>query len=747
MIKIKKIFLVFALFFIVFGFESKAEIVKKIDIKGNDRVSQETIVIFGDILLGKDYTSSDINILIKKLYDTSFFSNISVTLKDGKLSITVEENSIINTITLEGEKADKYKKAITELITLREKTSFLKSYIKSDINIIKEFYRQLGFYFAKIDLDVETLKKNRVNLIYTIDKGEKAKISKIFFLGDKKIRDNRLRNIITTQEAKFWKFISRNVYLNKARIELDKRLLKNYYRNKGYYEVDIASSNVEYSEGEGFILTYTINAGKRYRFRKIFAEVAKELDQSAFVSLEQEFNKVVGDYYSQRKLTSILEKIDRLSEHKELQFINHRVVETLDDDSIEVKIEIFEGEKFTIERLNIVGNNVTNDSVIRGEMIIDEGDPYSALLINKSVNKLKARNIFGKVQSEISEGSLPNLKILKISVEEKATGEIMAGAGVGTDGTNFMAAVSENNWLGRGVKLQSSINISEEKISGDISVENPNYNFTNNSVYGSFSLSSTDMTESSGYESSRTGISLGMEFEQYENIFLAPSIVAVVEDIEAQDNASSQIKKMDGTFTNINFGYGIIVDRRNQPFQPTSGYRSKFLQDLPLLQDSSSILNGYEISSYRKFSEDVIGAVKFYARSIHGVDDDVRITNRLFLPSRKLRGFNTSRVGPKDGQDWIGGNYSTALSIEAVLPNLLPESTRTDVSVFLDTGNVWSVDYSDSIDGSSKIRAALGISTNMFTTIGPLTFTLAQDISKASTDKPERFNFRLGTSF
>ena len=747
MIKIKKIFLVFALFFIVFGFESKAEIVKKIDIKGNDRVSQETIVIFGDILLGKDYTSSDINILIKKLYDTSFFSNISVTLKDGKLSITVEENSIINTITLEGEKADKYKKAITELITLREKTSFLKSYIKSDINIIKEFYRQLGFYFAKIDLDVETLKKNRVNLIYTIDKGEKAKISKIFFLGDKKIRDNRLRNIITTQEAKFWKFISRNVYLNKARIELDKRLLKNYYKNKGYYEVDIASSNVEYSEGEGFILTYTINAGKRYRFRKIFAEVAKELDQSAFVSLEQEFNKVVGDYYSQRKLTSILEKIDRLSEHKELQFINHRVVETLDDDSVEVKIEIFEGEKFTIERLNIVGNNVTNDSVIRGEMIIDEGDPYSALLINKSVNKLKARNIFGKVQSEISEGSLPNLKILKISVEEKATGEIMAGAGVGTDGTNFMAAVSENNWLGRGVKLQSSINISEEKISGDISVENPNYNFTNNSVYGSFSLSSTDMTESSGYESSRTGISLGMEFEQYENIFLAPSIVAVVEDIEAQDNASSQIKKMDGTFTNINFGYGIIVDRRNQPFQPTSGYRSKFLQDLPLLQDSSSILNGYEISSYRKFSEDVIGAVKFYARSIHGIDNDVRITNRLFLPSRKLRGFNTSRVGPKDGQDWIGGNYSTALSIEAVLPNLLPESTRTDVSVFLDTGNVWSVDYSDSIDGSSKIRAALGISTNMFTTIGPLTFTLAQDISKASTDKPERFNFRLGTSF
>ena len=204
---------------------------------------------------------------------------------------------------------------------------------------------------------------------------------------------------------------------------------------------------------------------------------------------------------------------------------------------------------------------------------------------------------------------------------------------------------------------------------------------------------------------------------------------------------------MDGTFSNIDFGYGITVDKRNQAFQPTSGYRSKFLQTLPILQDSSSILNGYEFSSYHAFSEDLTGALKFYARTIHGVDEDVRITNRLFLPRKKLRGFNTSRVGPKDGSDWVGGNYTSALSFEALLPNLLPESTRTDVSVFVDSGNVWSVDYSDSLEDTNKIRSSVGISANMFTTIGPLTFTIAQDISKASTDETESFNFRLGTSF
>ena len=164
--------------------------------------------------------------------------------------------------------------------------------------------------------------------------------------------------------------------------------MKNYYRNKGYYQVEILASNVEYAEGEGFVLSYNINAGERYKIKKIFAEVAKELDQSAFVSLEDEFNKVVGEYYSNRKLTNILKRIDQLSEQKELQFINHSVEETLYKDGIEIKINIFEGQKFAIERINIIGNSVTNDSVIRAEMIVDEGDPYSALLVNKSVYRL-----------------------------------------------------------------------------------------------------------------------------------------------------------------------------------------------------------------------------------------------------------------------------------------------------------------------------------------------------------------------
>ena len=244
-----KIFYYFFLIFLVFKTNTYSDSFSEIKILGNKRITNETIILFSGIdqLSKKDISENDLNTLLKKLYETNFFSNIKINIIDGELTITVSENAIVNSIVFDGEKAQKYIDTLSPLLKLREKTSFVSTYVKSDINIVKEFYRHLEFYFAKIDLQVEELSNNRVNLIYKIDKREKAKITKIYFLGDKKVKERRLRNIITSQENKFWKFLSQTVYLNKSRIELDKRLLKNYYKNKGFYKVEIKSSNVEYS--------------------------------------------------------------------------------------------------------------------------------------------------------------------------------------------------------------------------------------------------------------------------------------------------------------------------------------------------------------------------------------------------------------------------------------------------------------------------------------------------------------------
>ena len=159
------------------------------------------------------------------------------------------------------------------------------------------------------------------------------------------------------------------------------------------------------------------------------------------------------------------------------------------------------------------------------------------------------------------------------------------------------------------------------------------------------------------------------------------------------------------------------------------------------------MINGLEFSGYHDFSEDVIGIVRFYGKTIHGIDDDVRLTKRLFIPQQRLRGFTTRRVGPKDGEDWVGGNYVSTLGFEAQLPNLLPETSRTDISLFLDSGNVWGVDYNSSLDSANKYRTSVGLSANVFTVVGPLSFTFAQALSKSTLDETESFNFRLGTSF
>ena len=181
---------------------------------------------------------------------------------------------------------------------------------------------------------------------------------------------------------------------------------------------------------------------------------------------------------------------------------------------------------------------------------------------------------------------------------------------------------------------------------------------------------------------------------------------------------------------------------------PTDGHILIFKQNFPLYADSSSLLNSFKHNSYHSFSENFVGAFKLYGAAITGFgDDDVRLSKRLRLGRTLLRGFESRKVGPKDGDDYIGGNYASAINIEAALPNLLPESTETDVSLFMDLANLWHVDYSNSINDSDKIRSSVGVATNMYTPIGPLSFVVAQNLSKAETDVTQSFSFQIGTSF
>ena len=264
-------------------------------------------------------------------------------------------------------------------------------------------------------------------------------------------------------------------------------------------------------------------------------------DKNLFYSLNEKFKKIVGEYYSPFKVKLLLEDIDDLIEKNNLQFVEHNVEEIIEGDSIVIKFNIFEGEKILVERINILGNNITNESVIRGELLLDEGDPFTKLKLSKSVSKIKARNIFSSVKSKITNGTSGDLRVIDIIVEEKPTGEISAGAGVGTNGGSFAFVITENNWLGEGKNVSFDIDVNEESLRGTLNYVDPNYDFLGNSLNYSLSSIRNDKPDQ-GYENTIIGAGIGTAFEQYKDIFAKLGLNATLDDLQTQDSASDSLK-------------------------------------------------------------------------------------------------------------------------------------------------------------------------------------------------------------
>ena len=656
---------------------------------------------------------------------------------------------MINQIIIFGETSKRIRDQLKEIISIKENKAFIQSNVLRDVALIKKLYSSVGYNNSKVEIKTKNIDKNNLDLLIEINKGQESRIKSITFIGDKKIRDGRLRNIIASEEDKFWKIISNNSKFSEDLINLDVRLLRNYYKSIGYYDVEINSNSATVNNDGKVDLTYTINAGKKFKITKISLNVDPVFDKDKFFSLNKNFKKYIGTFYSPFSIKDLLEDLDELIENQNLQFTSHNVEEIVNDEisGIEIKFNIFESEKTNIEKINIVGNNVTNEDVIRGELLLDEGDPFSQLGLDKSIAKIKSRNIFNSVKSKVENGSTESLKIIEIEVEEKPTGEISAGAGVGTNGGTFAINVSENNWLGQGKKLNFEIEVDEESLSGQINYSNPNYDFLGNSI-NYFLESTSNDKPNQGYENTTISSGIRTTFEQYKNLFATLGLAATFDDLRTQSNASSTLKKQAGEYSELTGTYGFKYDKRNRSFMPTSGSIVGFEQSLPIYADKRSVSNSLSFSNYHSVTDDIIGVGKLFVTAINGIgDDEVRLSNRKYLSTNKLRGFEKGKVGPVDGTDHVGGNYAAAVSLEANLPNLLPESSRTEVGLFVDFGNVWGVDYDDTLDESNKIRSSAGLAASWLSPIGPLTFVLSNNLSKASTDKTQSFSFNLGTTF
>ena len=745
---LKFIFSLLLSFSILINF-SYAEEIKEIKISGNSRISDETIKVFSELDLNKNFEDIDLNNLIKQLYETNFFSDVNIKYENQILYIKVVENPIVQNIIIEGVKANRLKDQIYDSLLIKEKNSFVEDITKTDVTRISNSLKKNGYYFSEVDLLVENKKNNTVNLIYNIKLNEKAIIKQIQFIGDKVFKNRKLRRVIVSDEDKPWKFISNKKYLNEERIKLDERLLKNFYINKGYYQVNVSNTYAKYLDDNSFIVTFSINAGNKFKFNETKLLIPDEYEKSKFKKIINKIDNLKGEVYSYYKIEKILEKIELLSAQQDFEFLDAKVNEkVVNENLIDFQIALIESDKTYVERIDVTGNSVTEEAVIRNSLLIDEGDPLNNILLGKSVNNLRARGIFKEVNSKLIKGSSESEKIVKIDVVEKATGEISAGAGVGTSGGTIAFGIKENNYLGKGINLSASASIGEESIRGNFDYVNPNFRNSDKSLILGLGVTTTDKLSDFGYSTEDKSFSLGTRYEQYEDIFFKPIFSVSHENLVTNDSASESLKKQEGEYFDANLFYEFDYDKRNQRFQTTSGYRSKFIQKLPIVSDNSAILNGYEFTNYLELIEDTVSSFGLYARAINAVgNEDVRISQRVFLPSRKLRGFEAGRVGPIDDGDHVGGNYAASLNFNSEVPYFLNTLQNVDVKWFLDAANVWGVDYSGTIAQSSKIRSATGLAVDWFTPMGPLTFSLSEVLTKDSTDKTEGFRFNIGTTF
>ncbi len=739
-----KIIVFTSIFFSTYAFSNTLE---KIKIVGNDRISDETIKLFINVNISDEVDNNKMNDILKDLYETDFFKDISISFNNQTLIINVLENPIIENIFYEGIKSDRILNIVKDVSSIRSRSSYNESLIKKEKLKIENILKSLGYYKSDLKILVEETENNLVNITYDINLGKKSKIKKITFVGNKVFKEKKLRGVITSSEYKFWKIISGRKYLNQNTVILDERLLRNFYKNNGYYNVKINSSFAKLIDDNNFELIFNIDPGSKIYFGNLILNLPFDFDEKNFSLIKKLFEKTKGKPYSINTIDKILDEIDTITALEQYKFIKANVKENIDQNLINLEFVVEEGEKFYVDRINIFGNTVTAENVIRNQLMLDEGDPFSEILLNKSINNIKSLNFFKQVKQKIVNNEENKTKSINIFVDEKPTGEIYASAGAGTSGASFGFGIKENNFLGNGIRLDTNAFISTSQFKGKFSVTNPNFNNSDKSLYVSAEATETDNYKTFGYKTNKTGFRIGTNFEYLNDFYLGLNSSNFYETIETNSTASAQQQSQEGNYWDSFLKLDMNYDKRNQKFQTSSGFKSFYSINIPVVSETNTIKNYYNYSKYFSFYEKNFSSISLYLQSANSLNNkNIKLSERIAIPSSRLRGFEYGRVGPKDGDDFIGGNYAYSLNFASSVPFILEDSQNLDFLIFADVADIWGVDYNSSIKGDGT-RSSVGVALDWMSPLGPVNFTWAVPVSKQTGDKTESFRFNLGTTF
>ena len=725
----------------------------EIIVQGAKRIDPETIISFGQIELGEQFDDAKLNDIIKNLFNTGLFADVQLSLQDGLLTIVVEENPLINRVIFEGNDRIDAEDLEREL-QLKPRRVLTRTKVQQDTQRLIDIYRLTGRFGVKVQPQLVMLEQNRVDLIFEIDEGALSKISKISFIGNNKFSDSKLRDVIQSKEDGFYRFLTSDDTYDPDRLDFDGELLRRFYLNNGFIDFQVVSTVAELSPGDtNFAVTFTLDEGKRYKLGKITLESAVE--DINIENLHHLYKGLEGDWYNARLVNKAIDRLVGQLGEDGFAFveIKREIKREKNNESAVLALYIAKTPRVYVERINIEGNSRTLDAVIRREFDLFEGDAFNVSKLRRARRSIRNLGFFSKAKVDSLAGSAKDKTIIRVSLEEKSTGEISLGAGFSSqDGPLANIGIRERNLLGKGQDLTFNFKGSAARQEFKIGFTEPY--FLDRDVSAGFDLvqSTTDrQTESSFDERKaggglRLGYSLGPDLRQRLKYSFERTQIRNIDD-----QASIFIKEQEGNNTVSQVSHTTSYDQLDNRRQPSKGYAVSLTNDLAGLGgDVRHLRSKLRAGYFVPILEDRVLSFRLETGYIKGIGEDVEIGERFFLGGRKIRGFAPSGIGPRDlkTRDVLGGNQYYTGSVELRFPIGLPNELGLKASIFSDVGSLSGLDQNSSeIEDSSGLRASVGMGLSWATGIGLMRLDFASAMLKEELDETEFISFSFGTGF
>jgi len=741
----------------------------RIDVAGNERIEADTVRVFSGIEPGEPVTPEELNLAVRRLFDTGLFEDVTVMPQAGRLVITVVENPTINQIAFEGNNSIDDEE-LTKVVELRPRLAYSVAAAEADAQRIVEAYRQSGRFSASVNPVIIRQSDNRVDLVFEIFEGRSTQVQRVSFTGNEAFSDRRLRRVIQTNQANWLSFLFGGTNYDADRLELDRELLRQFYLQRGYVDFRVLSSTAELSrERNGFFLSFTVSEGAQYRFGQIrVASAIPGLDATAFEPL---LGPVLGNgVYNVKNVDTVIERMTFQAGQQGYAFVDIRPIVDKDEANriVNITFEMTPGERVFVERIDITGNTRTLDRVIRRQFDIVEGDAFNAREIRDAEDQIRGLGYFSTATVSVREGTTPDRALVLVEVEEQSTGSLNLGGAYSTnEGLTAQIGIVERNFLGRGQTVSATIAANKEFGNFEFGFVEPA--LFDRDLLAGFSLyyRQRDFSEQT-FQQSNAGFEPRIGYPLSENGRIVWRYRLSQDDIyNLADNTSRIIFAEEGSLITSAIGATYAYDRRNSVVDPTAGFIMTLNQEFAGLGGdvTHSKTRGTARVYSSLFDEQVVLSAELEGGAIFS-DQGTRITDRFNAGGDSFRGFARNGLGPRDecdvGQclppqqnlqvdESLGGNYYGILRLDASFPLGLPEEYGIYGGVFGDVGSLWGLDDTDGsmgqVDASMHLRSAVGVSLFVDTPFAPLRFNYAVPIKKVDTDVVERFRFSIESRF